>query len=371
VPGFRQDGSPIPAEELQRMHVTMQTLGRIAIVGGSALVAGIGGWLAHVFSYTVMYKISLTIPILSVAGVTLGDGMIRRRRKHLRRLGLGESEIRKMLQPQEQAPSPNGYILGGSAAFVAVTLLVGLSRLALKEEIILTGSLGIILFLMLQLLRDLDADKRGEILGIAIIVFVYRAMPTPGAGAGWWQIDVLGFDEAFFGTLRQVSAILVIIGMMALRGWMGRRSVPYVVAFLSVYGTVMSLPYIAMFYGFHEWTEVHFGFGARTIAIIDTMADSPMGQVAMIPMLAWIAREAPRHQKATYFAVMAGFTNLALSASSLATKYVNKIFVVERGRYDELGSLLIWVVLISLCLPILTVAGFYLVRRKRQGAASP
>ena len=113
-----------------------------------------------------------------------------------------------------------------------------------------------------------------------------------------------------------------------------------------------------------------FGFGARTIAIIDTMADSPMGQVAMIPMLAWIAREAPRHQKATYFAVMAAFTNLALSASSLATKYVNKIFVIERGQYDELGHLLICVVLVSLVLPLLTVAGFYLVQRRHCKSAA-
>ena len=369
VPAFRKDGTPIPTEELQRMHVTMQTLGRIAIVGGGALVAGIGGWLATVFSYALMYKISLVIPLISVMGVTLGDIMNRRRRKQLRRQGFREDEIQGMLLPQDQAPAPNWYILGGSAVFVAITLLVGLSDLALKQEIILVGSLGIIVFLMLQLLQEMDAHKRREILGIAIIVFVFRAMPTPGAGAGWWQIDVLGFDEAFFGTLRQISAILVIIGMMALRGWMGRRSVPYVVAFLSVYGTVMSLPYVAMFYGFHEWTEVTFGFGARTIAIIDTMADSPMGQVAMIPMLAWIAREAPRHQKATYFAVMAAFTNLALSASSLATRYVNKIFVIERGQYDELGNLLICVVLVSLCLPILTVVGFYRVERKHQRRA--
>jgi hypothetical protein len=372
VPPFREDGSEIPREELQRMHVTMQTLGRIAIVGGSALVAGVGGWLAEVFSYALMYKISLVIPLISVMGVTLGDIMSRRRRRQLRRQGFEEDEIQGMLQPQDEKPSPNWAILGGSAVFVAVTLLVGLSDLALKQEIILTGSLGIIVFLMLQLLQDMEMEKRREILGIAIIVFVFRAMPTPGAGAGWWQIDVLGFDEAFFGTLRQVSAILVIIGMMALRGWMGRKSVPYVVAFLAVYGTVMSLPYIAMFYGFNEWTQATFGFGARTIAIIDTMADSPMGQVAMIPMLAWIAREAPRNQKATYFAVMAAFTNLALSASSLATKYVNKIFVIERGQYDELGNLLICVVLVSLILPVLTVAGFYLLQRKhrRSTAAS-
>ncbi len=366
VPPFREDGSQIPEEELQRMHVTMQTLGRIAVVGGSALVAGVGGWLATVFSYAFMYKISLVIPLISVTGVTLGDIMNRRRRRQLLRQGFEPEEIQSMLRSREERPAPNWIILGGSAAFVAVTLLVGLSDLPLKQEIIFVGSLGIIVFLMLQLLKDMDVDKRREILGIAITIFVFRAMPTPGAGAGWWQIDVLGFDEAFFGTLRQVSAILVIIGMMALRGWMARRSVPYVVAFLSVYGAVMSLPYIAMFYGFHEWTQATFGFGARTIAIIDTMADSPMGQVAMIPMLAWIAREAPRDQKATYFAVMAAFTNLALSASSLATKYVNKIFVVERGQYGELGHLLICVVLVSLILPLLTVAGFYLVQRRHR-----
>jgi MFS family permease len=371
VPAFREDGTPIPQEDLPRMHVTMQTLGRIAIVGGGALVAGLGGWLAKVFSYALMYKISLLIPILSVAGVTLGDMMSRQRRKRLRRQGFKEDEIQRMLTPQEGKPSPNWSILGGSAVFVAVTLAVGLSQLGLKEEIILFGSLGIIVFLMLQLLREMEADKRREILGIAVIVFVFRAMPTPGAGAGWWQIDVLGFDEAFFGTLRQISAILVIVGMVALRGWMARRSVPYIVVFLSLYGTIMSLPYLAMFYGLHEWTEATFGFGARTIAIIDTMADSPLGQVAMIPMLAWIAREAPRSQKATYFAVLAAFTNLALSASNLATKYVNTIFVIERGRYDELGNLLICVILASLVLPVLTVAGFYRMQAKyRRGAAA-
>jgi len=35
--------------------VTMQTLGRMAIVGGGALVAGAGGWLAKTLSYEAMY----------------------------------------------------------------------------------------------------------------------------------------------------------------------------------------------------------------------------------------------------------------------------------------------------------------------------
>jgi hypothetical protein len=56
-----------------------------------------------------------------------------------------------------------------------------------------------------------------------------------------------------------------------------------------------------------------------------------------------------------YFAVMAAFTNLALSASQLATKYVNQIYTVERGNYDELGILMISVTLVSLIVPLLSV----------------
>lgn len=371
VPAFRGDGSPFSEEESQRMHVTMQTLGRIAIVGGSALVAGTGGWLAQVFSYELMYQISLVIPVISVLGVLLAAWMNRRRRKRLRRDGFSEAEIRRILETRQERPSPNWLLLGGSAAFVAVTVAVGLSEFGFKEEVILFGSLAIILYLMHLLLREMPPAKRREILGIAFVVFVFRAMPTPGAGASWWQIDALGFDESFFGTLRQISSILVIVGMIALRGWMGRRSVPYIVVFLSLYGALLAFPYIGMFYGLHEWTQAHFGFGARTIAIVDTMADSPVNQVAMIPMLAWIAREAPRSQKATYFAVMAAFTNLALSASSLATQYVNRIFVIERGRYDDLGLLLITVTAVNVILPCLSVLAVHLLQRKARRNGPP
>jgi len=72
-------------------------------------------------------------------------------------------------------------------------------------------------------------------------------------------------------------------------------------------------------------------------------------------MLAWIAREAPADQKATYFAVMAAFTNLALSAANLGTTYLNRIFVVERGKYDELGGLMVTAAITGLILPPMTV----------------
>ncbi len=89
----------------------------------------------------------------------------------------------------------------------------------------------------------------------------------------------------------------------------------------------------------------------------------------MIPMLAWIANSAPEHLKATFFAVMASFTNLALSAAQLGTKYLNGVFAVTRevkdratgavqvpADYSELGVLMITVTLIGLVLPFLAIA---------------
>ncbi len=362
VPTREDDGTPIPTEDLQQMHVTMQTLGRVAIIGGSAMVAGTGGWLATTLSYATMYRIALVIPLISVTGVVLAAW--------LRPPVAPGGASRGAPAPSRPKVEVNPHILWGSAAFVAVSLTVGLSSLAGKEEMVFIGSLGIVVYLMRQVLASLAVAKRREIVAIAVIVFIFRAMPTPGAGAGWWQIDVLGFDEAFFGTLRQISALLTIAGLVALRGWMGRRSLPHIVVFLSVYSAGMTLPFIGMFYGLHEWTEAHLGFGARTIAIIDTMADAPMGQVAMVPMLAWIAREAPANQKATYFAVMAAFTNLALSASHLGTRYLNQIFVIERGQYAALGHLLMTVALVALVVPILTVIGLRPRRRRAMTAGS-
>ena len=121
------------------------------------------------------------------------------------------------------------------------------------------------------------------------------------------------------------------------------------------------------FQGLHQWTAAATGgvVDARFIAIANTALESPLGQVSMVPMLAWIANSAPPHLKATFFAVMASFTNLALSASQLGTKYLNEIFAVAReirdaatatvitpADYSQLGSLLLTVTVIGLLVPL-------------------
>jgi hypothetical protein len=151
---------------------------------------------------------------------------------------------------------------------------------------------------------------------------------------------------------------------------MANNSIARIVVVLSIAGSILFLPSVGMYYGLHQWTAslTNNIVDARFIAIINTALESPLGQVSMIPLLAWIARNAPAHLKATFFAVFASFTNLALSASALGTKYLNEIFTVTRevkdkvtgtiqslANYAELGELLIVVTLITLLIPMMTV----------------
>ena len=183
------------------------------------------------------------------------------------------------------------------------------------------------------------------------------------------MIDTLGFDQAFLARLSLISSILTLVGLFAFRRLMAERSIIYIVSILTVAGFILGLPILGMYYGLHEWTAqlTHGVVDARFIALIDTALESPLGQISMVPLLAWIANSAPAHLKATFFAVMASFTNLALSASQLGTKYLNQVFEVTRevsdaggmlvtpADYTQLGNLLLIVSTLALVLPCLAI----------------
>ena len=388
VPRVDENGRPYDAAERKAMHTTMQTLGRVAIIGGLALVA-----LANVYLfygtealpqaqkaelYARVYAIALAIPVLSVLGVMLHGFIKMRRAAGLRRQGLSKNEIETALAVHgEEKTRPNWWVLGGSLVFVAITLGVGVGQVRNAQEIIFAGSFVVILLLLWRLARELSPEARGTLVATALIIFVYRAMPSTGAGSTWWMIDVLKFDQSFLAKLSLVAYALTLVGMFALRGYMARNSIASIIVMLTVAGTLLGLPTLGMFHGLHEWTAARTGgvVDARFIALIDTALESPLGQIAMIPMLAWIANSAPAHMKATYFAVMASFSNLALSAAQLGTKYLNQVYTVTREvrdrasgavkvpqDYSELGALLVAAIAIGFLVPLVAVAGVRLLR---------
>lgn len=357
----------------------MQTLGRVAIIGGGVFVSLLNVFLfdgvdampeaQKVATYIRIYEYALAIPVISVLGVLLGAYLTRRKLRDLRRAGMDVAKAAEKAFGLDQSSEPNWWILGGSLVFVGFTIAMGLSDVPFNKEIIF-GSMAIVLFLMSRLLKELTPGDRLVLVGTAVIIFVYRAMPTPGPGQTWWMIDELGFNQQFLAVLSLIASALTLVGMFLFRRFMAERSIAYVVVFLTVISSVLYLPIVGMYYGLHQWTSAMTGgiVDAHFIALVDTALESPLGQIAMIPMLAWIANSAPAHLKATFFAVMASFTNLALSASQLGTKYLNQVFTVTRevkdrasgaidvpADYSELGWLMWSAMLLGLVLPLLAV----------------
>ena len=387
VPHVDEHGEPVDAATLKLMHTTMQTLGRVAIIGGSVLVAGINLYLFRDAQnlpeaekaqiYRDIYLMALVIPLISVAGVLLASFIKRHNVLRLLRQGLSKAEIELQLHQNLEQTSPNWWILGGSLIFVAFTLSMGLSDYRYSQEVIFTGSFLIVSFLIYKLIRELEPEARYTLVGTAIIIFAFRAVPGQGPGLTWWMIDDLKFDQQFFSVLSLIGSFLTLAGMFIFRRFMAERSIAFVIGALTIAATLLTLPYLGMFYGMHEWTAAMTAgvIDARFITLVNTALESPLGQIAMIPMLAWIANSAPTHLKATFFAVMASFTNLALSLSQLGTRYLNQMYTVSRevrdqtnnqiqvaADYGELGDLIIVSIIIGLVLPF---AAIFFVHRSR------
>ena len=379
VPRVDDQGRPFDEATRKLMHTTMQTLGRVAVVGGSILVAlinlylftGVEGLPQESIAqiYRNVYLMALAIPAVSVLGVLTAALMSLRNKRRLLRQGMTGEQVHALLDERGEPTKPNWWILGGSLLFVLFTLTVGFSDVPYNEEIVFLGSFGIVSFLVLRLTRELTPDARHVLLGTAIVIFVFRAVPGPGEGVTWWMIDQLKFDQHFMSVLSLIGSTLTLAGMFLFRRFMAERSITYVVGFLTVTGVLLTVPIVSMYYGLHQWTAALTGglVDARFIALVNTALESPLGQIAMIPMLAWIANSAPAHLKATYFAVMASFTNLALSLSQLGTKYLNQIHVITRevrdqtgvlqvpADYGQLGDLLILQLLLGFGLPFAAI----------------
>ncbi len=373
VPRFNRDGSSIPDHVIKDMHTTMQTLGRFAIIGGTVMVAITNVIFFRdvdtlnegekIALYASIYGYALIIPAVSVLGVLLAMAMSRY--QTVAALARGVSMKNESKAPTR--PEVNWTILIGSLIFVIFSVGIGTLNAPFSQEIVFAGSVVIILYLMGRLVKFLPEAQRMMIIGTAIIVFVFRAMPSPGPGLTWFEIDILLFNEQFFSVLSLLASVLTLAGIILLRPFMAKTSIARIMVILSIAGGILFIPSIGMYYGLHEWTSAMTGgmVDAKFIALVNTAIESPLGQVSMIPLLAWIAKNAPDNMKATFFAVFASFTNLALSASSLGTKYLNEIFVVTRevkdkitnqvvtvADYSELGVLLITTAIITFALPI-------------------
>ncbi len=327
-------------EEIHQELASIQVLARLSL-GLAIFVTGwIGGELADVFKdeRETVFIIALFIPLLSILGV----GLVRLN-------PVPVSEINKQ-------------VLFGGLIFAVFVVIMGYAQVPYSQEIVFVVSLGIVLYLLNDLISDLNEDVIRHIKMAMIVIFVYRAMPSVGAGLQWWQIDVLGFDESFFAKLSAIGGGIALAGMWLSTKFIVKRNIGEVLIFLTIIGTLLSLPIVAMYYDVHTLLGVE----ARTVALVDTALASPFDYIAQVLMLTLVAIYAPEGKKGTWFALMASLMNIALSAGGLLTKYLNKIFVVSREvvtdgvvtvtqDYSQLGDLLWVVVISSFVIPIIVI----------------
>lgn len=320
--------------QIQTELTKIQILGRLALMLAATLVAGIGGYLASVLAYETVFLVALVIPLISIAGASLVK-----------------------LQTPNGVGSFDPVILGGGLAFAAFSLVMAFQNLVYSQEIVFGVSLVLLCGLLWRILKDQAPDKIRLIVMTLAAIFIFRMVPSSGPGFGWFAIDNLGFDEAFFGTLQQIGALTALALLWFGTSFIANQPIRLLLICLVVAETVISLPEIALYYGWHETL----GLSAQTVALWDTAAEGPLTHISMIPMLAIIAYYAPAGNRATWFAVAASLMNLALTAKALGSKYLNLIFPIERASenttasYELLGNILIAKTAIGFVLPMIAI----------------
>ncbi len=333
VPRVDAAGNPREKADIDYDLGMVQALGRLALYAGILSTARLAGWLAERYSYETVFLIGLLVPLISVTGAAV--------------VRLSESDSR-----------PTDWrILGGGLAFGAAVVALGLIDLPFGQEVVFVLSLAVIVAMLVRVTAEVDPDTRRMIFYAGLLIFAFRAVPGVGPGYSWFAIDRLGFDEAFFGRLGELSALLGLLAAWFLSDAITRQPVARVLLWLTIAGGILAVPNLLLVTD--AWKAT--GLEARTIALLDAAAESPLVQVSMIPLLTLTAIYAPARHRATWFALMASFMNLALVAGQLQTKYLNIIFPIERGNYDNLAVL----VAVAACLGVIIPLSVILALRRR------
>ena len=266
------DGTPKPEAEIQRELGLVQVLGRLALWSGILSVAGLSGWLAQIYSYETVFLLGLAVPATSLTGAML-------------------------VRLDATASKPIDWrILGGGLLFGAAVLAIGLGGVPLGQEIVFLISLAVIASMLYRVAEDVDEVHRRRIFYAALVIFLFRA--TPGRRRG---LSLVHHRRSRLrrGVLRHARADR--------RRPQPRRRL----ALLRRHHAGADRQGSAL--GHHHrhhplasehcarassrsWTEETLGFGARTIALVDTTVASPFAELSMIPALTLVAINAPAGQ---------------------------------------------------------------------------
>ena len=261
VPRINADGSPRAKAEIDHDLGMVQVLGRLALGFGIFSVAGLSGWLAQIVSYQTVFLCGTG----RAAGVDLGRAAGRR-----------------------SSPASSGRPTGASWAAASPTVpswcCSASSDLPLNQEIVFVVSMGVVMWM---LRRGGRRDRGGDAHAHDLCGHHHLRLPLHaerGRGLPLVHHRRAGLRRGFYGVLQQLGATIAIVAAWLFSDVVTRKPVAQVLLWLTILGFVLSLPTLGLVMRLDTITERLFGFGARSIAIFDAAASSPLDQLSMIPL---------------------------------------------------------------------------------------
>jgi hypothetical protein len=188
-------------------------------------------------------------------------------------------------------------------------------------------------------------------------LFLLRLMPGAGPGLTWFYIDVLKFDEHLLGRMNLLSNVAGLIGSVVF-GWTLHKLGAFKAAVWTTIALLLiSLPDPLVFYGWKHALAtggpiLPFGLEPQQLIILAAEVTAPLANFMMVILGVIIARNTPKEGKAIYMSLTASLMNLALTGGDALTWILNKLWIIQRGDYTNLGIVLTVGILFSSVLNI-------------------
>ncbi len=262
-------------------------------------------------------------------------------------------------EPKIKLEPLNYNLLKLGSLYLLFILLSVIMDIKYSQEILFLIGIIVVSFSLKKLCQDFTPAKRKKILAILVVIFACRVAPEHGPVVEWWQIDVLGFTQEFFVRLRQVGLVLGFLGLW----FFGKRLIKFNMGLallgINTLHVILQLPIIGMAFGLHEWTIQNFNFGAKEIAMIDVVAESPFVQLNFFLLCTVITYHAPEHNRGTWFALTMSLMSLAyVSGGRIIKRIISDIFIVERGIYENIANQMIYTCLLDFLIPTIAILIF-------------
>lgn len=323
-------------EEVKKEIANIQILIRVICIPFASMIAlYVGGIIAEKYSFAL---ISYFLPINTFIGI------------------LGSIIINK--EPKVSCEKPQRTFIIAAAIYFFGLIIISLASTKFSQELTLCLGLIIVITALYKLTLPLPKANQKELFAILVVCFAARCVPNYGIGIEWWQIDELQFNPEFFARLKQIGIITGFFGLFFLGKRIASMHVGFVLLMLNLFEVILQLPIIGMGYGLHEWTLANFGFGAKTIAFIDTSTEGIFSQLQFFIICTVATYKAPKHNIAMWFALSMSLMSLAWIFKRIINRLLAQNYIVERGMYDNVPDLMIATTSLTFLIPTITILIF-------------